>query len=154
MAEPVAWGADSVPYSERFGDIYHSESGAVAQARHVFLGGCGLPEVWANQPQWRILEIGFGLGLSFLTSWRAWRDDARRPALLHFVSIEAYPVGREDLLRAAASHPELAPLAEALAAQWWGLLPGFHRLVFEGGRVLLTLCVGDVQAMLRAQHRF
>lgn len=154
MAEPVAWGADGVPHSARFGDIYHSESGAVAQARHVFLGGCGLPEAWGGQPQWRILETGFGLGLSFLTSWQAWRQDARRPGLLHFVSIEAYPVGREDLLRAAASHPELAPLAEALAAQWWGLLPGFHRLVFEDGRVLLTLCVGDVQAMLRAQHRF
>ncbi len=154
MAEPVAWGADGVPRSARFDDIYHSESGAVAQARHVFLGGCGLPEAWAGQPQWRILETGFGLGLSFLTSWQAWREDPLRPALLHFVSIEAYPVEREDLLRAAASHPELAPLAEALAAQWWGLLPGFHRLVFEDGRVLLTLCVGDVQAMLRAQHRF
>ena len=154
MAEPVAWGADGVPRSERFRDIYHSESGAAAQARHVFLGGCGLPEAWAGLPQWRILETGFGLGLSFLTTWQAWREDPLRPALLHFVSIEAYPVGREDLLRAAASHPALAPLAEALAAQWWGLLPGFHRLAFEGGRVLLTLCVGDVQAMLRAQHRF
>ncbi|VTU33186.1 tRNA 5-methylaminomethyl-2-thiouridine biosynthesis bifunctional protein MnmC [Variovorax sp. PBS-H4] len=154
MAEPVAWGADGVPKSLRFGDIYHSETGAVAQARHVFLGGCDLPEAWSGQRQWRVLETGFGLGLSFLTTWQAWREDPRRPGLLHFVSIEAYPVRREDLLRAAASHPELAPLAEALAAQWWGLLPGFHRLVFESGRVLLTLCVGDVQAMLRAQHRF
>jgi tRNA 5-methylaminomethyl-2-thiouridine biosynthesis bifunctional protein len=154
MAEPVAWGADGVPHNARFGDIYHSESGAVAQARHVFLGGCGLPEAWAGQPQWRILETGFGLGLSFLTSWQAWRIDPQRPRLLHFVSIEAYPVAREDLLRAAAAHPELASLAAELAAQWWGLLPGFHRLVFEGGRVLLTLCIGDVLPMLRAQHRF
>jgi tRNA 5-methylaminomethyl-2-thiouridine biosynthesis bifunctional protein len=154
MAEPVAWGADGVPHSARFGDIYHSESGAVAQARHVFLGGCGLPEAWAGQPQWRILETGFGLGLSFLTSWQAWRADPQRPRLLHFVSIEAYPVAREDVLQAAAAQPELAPLAAELAAQWWGLLPGFHRLVFEGGRVLLTLCLGDVQAMLRALHRF
>jgi tRNA 5-methylaminomethyl-2-thiouridine biosynthesis bifunctional protein len=154
MAEPVAWGADGAPHSARFGDIYHSGSGAVAQARHVFLGGCGLPEAWAGQPQWRILETGFGLGISFLTSWQAWRADPQRPRLLHFVSIEAYPVAREDLLRAAAAQPELAPLAAELAAQWWGLLPGFHRLAFEGGRVLLTLCIGDVQAMLRALHRF
>ena len=33
-----------------------------------------------------------------------------------------------------------------------GLLPGFHRLAFEQGRVLLTLCIGDVQPSLRAQH--
>ncbi|GAA4339590.1 bifunctional tRNA (5-methylaminomethyl-2-thiouridine)(34)-methyltransferase MnmD/FAD-dependent 5-carboxymethylaminomethyl-2-thiouridine(34) oxidoreductase MnmC [Variovorax defluvii] len=154
MAEPVDWRAGGVPRSARFDDIYHSESGAVAQARHVFLAGCGLPEAWAGQPQWRILETGFGLGLSFLTSWQAWRADPQRPRLLHFVSIEAYPVSREDLLRAASADPELAPLAAALGAQWSGLLPGIHRLVFDGGRVLLTLCIGDVQAMLRALHRF
>jgi hypothetical protein len=48
--------------------------------------------------------------------------------------------------------PDLAPLASELAAQWHGLLPGFHRLSFDDGRVLLTLCVGDVQPMLRAQR--
>lgn len=30
-----------------------------------------------------------------------------------------------------------------------GLTPGFHRLSFEQGRVLLTLCIGEVEAMLR-----
>lgn len=36
--------------------------------------------------------------------------------------------------------------------QWSGLLPGFHRLTFDDGHVLLTLCVGDLTAMLRAQQ--
>lgn len=152
MAEPVDWRADGVPRSARFDDIYHTESGAPAQARHVFLAGCGLPGAWARQPQWRILETGFGFGLGFLTVWQAWRDDPQRPRLLHFVSIEAYPVARADLLRAASAYPELAALAEALAAQWHGLLPGFHRLSFDDGHVLLTLCIGDVQPMLRAQR--
>ncbi|CAN7432668.1 FAD-dependent 5-carboxymethylaminomethyl-2-thiouridine(34) oxidoreductase MnmC [Variovorax paradoxus] len=151
-AEPVAWRADGVPLSERFGDIYHTETGALAQSRHVFLGGCGLPGAWSGRPQWRILETGFGLGLNFLTSWQAWRADANRPRMLHYVSIEAYPVGPEDLLRAAGAYPELMPLARELAAQWHGLLPGFHRLAFDAGRVLLTLCIGDVQPMLRAQR--
>jgi tRNA 5-methylaminomethyl-2-thiouridine biosynthesis bifunctional protein len=151
-AEPVAWRADGVPYSERFDDIYHTETGALAQSRHVFLGGCGLPEAWRGRSQWRILETGFGLGLNFLTTWQAWREDANRPRLLHFVSVEAHPVGAKDLLRAAEAYPELASLAKELAAQWQGLLPGFHRLAFDEGRVLLTLCIGDVQAMLRAQR--
>jgi tRNA 5-methylaminomethyl-2-thiouridine biosynthesis bifunctional protein len=154
MTEPVDWRADGVPQSARFGDIYHSESGALAQTRHVFLAGCGLPEAWAGQPRWRILETGFGLGLSFLTSWQAWRADPQRPRLLHFVSVEAHPVSRDDLLRAAAAYPELAPLAAELGDQWWGLLPGFHRLAFDEGRVLLTLCIGDVQPMLRTQQHF
>ena len=151
-AEPVAWRSDGVPRSERFDDIYHTETGALAQSRHVFLGGCGLPHAWAGRPQWRILETGFGLGLNFLTTWQAWRADANRPRMLHFVSVEAHPVGPEDLLRAALAYAELAPLARELAAQWHGLLPGFHRLAFDEGRVLLTLCIGDVQPMLRAQR--
>ena len=56
-----------------------------------------------------------------------------------------------DLLRAAAIHPDLAPLAQELHHQWWGLLPGVHRLRFDGGRVLLTLLVGDTQSLLRQQ---
>jgi tRNA 5-methylaminomethyl-2-thiouridine biosynthesis bifunctional protein len=117
----------------------------------VFLRGCGLPAAWAGQPQWRILETGFGLGLNFLATWQAWKDDPQRPHLLHFVSLEAWPVSADDLLRSAAQSPELLSLAQALAAQWFGLLPGVHRLAFEDGRVLLTLHVRDVKETLRRQ---
>ncbi len=151
MSEPVDWLPDGTPYSPRFGDRYHSENGGLTQARQVFLHGCGLPQAWAGLPQWRILETGFGFGLNFLVTWAAWRADPERPALLHFVSTEAWPVGAGDLLRATSTHPELAPLAQQLHAQWWGLLPGVHRLSLDGGRVLLTLYVGDTQAMLRQQ---
>jgi tRNA 5-methylaminomethyl-2-thiouridine biosynthesis bifunctional protein len=121
------------------------------QARHVFLRGCGLPGAWAAQPQWRILETGFGLGLNFLASWLAWKQDPQRPRLLHYVSIEASPITGENLLRDIAAHPELLPLAEALAAQWSDLLPGVHRLVFEQGHVLLTLHVRSVREALRKE---
>lgn len=151
MSEPVEWLPDGTPYSPRFGDRYHSENGGLTQARQVFLHGCGLPAAWAGQTQWRILETGFGFGLNFLVTWAAWRADPARCTLLHFVSTEAWPVGAENLLRATSVHPELAPLARELHAQWWGLLPGVHRLGFEGGRVMLTLYVGDTQAMLRQQ---
>jgi len=149
MGEVVLWGDDGTPRNPRFDDIYHSVTGGLAQARHVFLGGCGLPAAWAGQRQWRILELGFGLATNFLAAWQAWRDDPARPALLHFTSIEAYPVAAADLLRGAESQPAVAPLARELAARWQGLTPGIHRLVFEQGRVLLTLAVGDVAAMLR-----
>jgi len=152
MAESIDWLEDGTPYSPRFGDRYHSEQGGIAQARDVFLHGCGLPQAWAGAPQWRILETGFGFGLNFLVTWAAWRADPARPTVLHFVSLEAWPVSAADLLRAAERHPELLPLAQELHAQYWGLLPGVHRLWFDGGRVLLTLCVGDAQALLRQQH--
>lgn len=151
MGEPVEWLPDGTPRSPRFDDIYRSASGGLEQARHVFLGGCELPAAWAGRPDWRVLETGFGLGLNFLATWDAWHADSRRPGLLHFASIEAWPVSAEDLVRSAKPFANLMPLAEQLAAQWFGLTPGTHRLVFEGGQVLLTLFVGDVEDGLRQQ---
>jgi tRNA 5-methylaminomethyl-2-thiouridine biosynthesis bifunctional protein len=149
MSEPVEWLPDGTPRSPRFDDIYRSRTGGFEQARHVFLRGCGLPGAWADLAQWRILETGFGLGLNFLAAWRAWKDDARRCRLLHFVSLEAWPVSAADLVRSAAAYPELAPLARALAEQWFGLMPGVHRMAFEAGHVLLTLHIRDVKQALR-----
>ncbi|CDS54884.1 tRNA (5-methylaminomethyl-2-thiouridylate)-methyltransferase / FAD-dependent cmnm(5)s(2)U34 oxidoreductase [Polaromonas sp. CG9_12] len=153
MPERMEWLADGTagesPHSPRFGDRYHSEPGGLEQAKAVFLQGCRLPEAWAGQPQWCVLETGFGLGLNFLVTWAAWKADPQRPRLLHFVSTEAFPASPDDVFRSAWSHPELISFAQALKDQLWGLLPGMHRLVFEGGQVLLTLCIGDAKAMLQ-----
>ncbi|TFY99218.1 FAD-dependent oxidoreductase [Ramlibacter henchirensis] len=151
MAERVDWSPDGTPRSPRFGDVYHGAGGALDQARHVFLAGCDLPAAWAGRERWHILETGFGLGLNFLAAWRAWKDDPQRPRVLHFVSMEAWPVAAEDILRASAQAPEVQDLARELATRWWGLVPGWHRLQFDGGRVLLTLCVGDAKRMLDEQ---
>ncbi|HET8745604.1 MAG TPA: FAD-dependent 5-carboxymethylaminomethyl-2-thiouridine(34) oxidoreductase MnmC, partial [Ramlibacter sp.] len=75
----------------------------------------------------------------------------QRPRMLHFASVEAFPVAADDLLRSAEREPGLLPLAQDLAARWDGLTPGFHRFAFADGRVLLTLCVGDIAPMLREQ---
>ena len=149
MAKAVEWQADGTPFSPRFDDIYRSETGGLEQARHVFMQGCELPAAWRGLQQWRVLETGFGLGLNFLATWHAWLADKQRPHMLHFASIEAWPATADDLLRSATPYPELMPLAEQLAIQWHGLLPGFHRMAFESGHVLLTVCVGDVKPMLR-----
>ena len=161
MPHPVAWLADGTPRSTLFDDVYrsrgfHGMDRGLLQARHVFLQGCGLwsPEAgsataWQRQRQWHVLETGFGLGLNFLATWQAWQHDPQRPERLFFTSVEAWPVLAEDIVRSAAAWPELQALAAELARAWRGLLPGTHRLVFEGGRVQLTLCIGPVDKMLR-----
>lgn len=154
---PVRWSAQGVPSSALYGDVYHSESGALAQARHVFLAGNGLPARWQRQPRFTILETGFGLGLNFLATWQAWRDDAARCARLDVVSIESHPVTAADILQAVARDPalaELAPLAAQLAARYRVALPGLHRIEFEHAshRIVLTLAVGDAPALLRDLH--
>lgn len=118
----------------------------------ALLQGCGLPQAWAGQNAWRILETRFGRGLNFLSTWRAWKNDPRRPRMLHYVSLTTAPPQLNELQAGAAPFPELLELLQELAPQWFGLLPGFHRLTLDGGRVLLTLCVGDLTAMLRQQQ--
>jgi len=134
---------DGVPYSAAYGDIYHSADGGAGQARHVFLQGCGLPQAWSQRSNFVVLETGFGTGLNFLATWAAWRDDPARPARLHFLSVEKHPFRTEDLARLHAQWPEFAPFSEELLANWPTLTPGFHRIALDGGRVQLTLMLGD-----------
>ena len=134
---------DGVPYSAAYGDIYHSADGGAGQARHVFLQGCGLPQAWAGRDRFVVLETGFGTGLNFLTTWAAWRDDPARPARLHFLSVEKHPFRADELARLHAQWPEFSPLSAELLANWPTLTPGFHRIALDGGRVQLTLMLGD-----------
>jgi tRNA 5-methylaminomethyl-2-thiouridine biosynthesis bifunctional protein len=136
------------PFCAEYGDVYHSRSGAVAQARHVFLSGNQLPERWQARDSFVVLETGFGLGVNFLATWHAWQRDARRCDRLHFISVENAPVDAGDLVRLLRPFEELAPLAEHLHASYPPPLAGFHRRHFEGGRVVLTLLFGEAREML------
>ena len=78
VSAPLAFDANGTPYSPEYGDIYHSADSGPGQARHVFLGGNGLPVRWAGASVFTILETGFGLGLNFLATWQAWRADPAR----------------------------------------------------------------------------
>jgi len=136
------------PYSSDYDDVYHSEGGALEQARHVFLAGNDLPARWWGRQSFVINETGFGLGLNFLTSWQAWQNDPDRCHRLHFVSFEKHPFSAADLARAHGRWPELGPLAAALREQWPVLAPGVHRLNFADDRVSLTLFLGDATVLL------
>ena len=151
MISPAAFSLcpDGTPYSDAFEDLYHAAHGGLAQAQLVFLTGNGLPARWQGRESFVILETGFGLGLSFLATWQAWRDDPRRSRRLHFISVEKFPFCAADLAPLHERWPELAGLSAELRAKWPPLVPGFHRLNLDGGRVILTLMFGDAQDCLR-----
>lgn len=113
------------------------------------LEACELPRAWAGRSQWRLLVTGFGAGLDVLAAWEAWQADPQRPRMLQVAAILPQPPSASELLQAAHGQPGLVPLAQQLGAQWYGLVPGVHRLAFEGGQVLLTLAVGPLAAMLK-----
>ncbi len=153
MYEPLVpatltFSASGVPFSVQYGDIYHSDSGGPGQARHVFLAGNRLPERWRDRDSFVILETGFGTGLNFLATWQAWLDDPHACQQLHYLSVEKHPFRANDLSAIQAAWPEFAGLAAELRANWPTLTPGFHRLEFAGGRLTLTLLLGDAAQIL------
>jgi tRNA U-34 5-methylaminomethyl-2-thiouridine biosynthesis protein MnmC, C-terminal domain len=138
-----------VAYAAQYDDITIPVAGAIGQSQAVYLHGCGLPLAWAGRSSYVVLETGFGSGLNFLTTWAAWRADPARPHRLHFLSVELHPFIAADLATLHASWPELAVFAAELRAHWPVLTPGFHRIVLDQGRVLLTLMLGDALPCLK-----
>lgn len=143
IAPPAVRFDDGVPYSETHADIYYSPQDGLAETRHVFLAGNDLPERWRDRKHFVIGETGFGTGLNFLATWQSWRETAAGEASLDYLSAEACPLSTEQLAQALAGFPELAGLAAELLAHYPPQLPGFHRLLLDGGRLRLTLLFGD-----------
>lgn len=148
---------DGTPYAPLYDDVYHSRAGAVAQARHVFLGGNDLPQRWVSdfpRDHFVIVETGFGLGLNFLSTWACWREqpEATRCRRLHFVSVEKHPLEAADLTRLLTPYREelSADTVNALIRQWPILAAGTHHLEFDQGRVILTLLLGDAATALNS----
>ena len=111
-----------------------------------------LSTTWAGLPAWRVLETNFGVGEQFLSVWLAWKNDPKAPRLLHYVALTNEPPSLNALSQGALKYPELQALVDELKDHWFGLTPGFHRMVLNDGQVLLTLCVGELAQLLRDQQ--
>ncbi len=145
------WDDSGQPHSRAYGDVYFSNSLGLTEPRYVFLDNNDLPARFAALPvhgKLVIGETGFGTGLNFLCAWELFARTAVAGAQLHFVSVEKHPLSYADLQRALHLWPELQPFAEQLLEQYVALHGGFQRLLFDGGRVVLTLLIGDVMALL------
>ena len=148
----ILFNEDGTPHATDYDDIYHSASGGMEQARHVFLGGNRIPQRWSGTTRFAILETGFGLGINFLATWQAWQNDPRHPGTLHYFAAEKHPPTAAQLEQAHACWPELAELSAALRKLWPEPLAGFHRLHFESDKLHLTLMLGDVRTLLPNVH--
>jgi tRNA 5-methylaminomethyl-2-thiouridine biosynthesis bifunctional protein len=147
---PALVWEDGVPRSSRFGDIYYSLEDGLAEARAVFLAGCGLPGAWAGRSHFTVGELGFGTGLNIAALLHLWRETREAGAHLHIFSIEAFPPSREDAARALAGWPELAEEANALLAAWPAGRRGFQRFDLAAWNATLDLAVMEVGPALEA----
>ena len=147
----IDWDEQGNPHSREFCDVYFSTESGLAETRHVFLVQNDLANRFTALPEYGRLvigETGFGTGLNFLCAWQLFEECATASARLHFVSVEKFPLSLVDLQRSLALWPELAAFAEQLLAQYVAVHEGFQRFVFDGGRVTLTLLIGDALEML------
>lgn len=153
------WADDSGPRSKHYGDVYFSTAGGLDEAEYVFLGGNGLPERWENHDRavFCIVETGFGTGLNFLATWNLWRQQGSDRRRLHYISVEKHPLKITDLARVLRSWPTLAHLAAQLLESYPEPIRGQHRLVLEGGQLILDLWWEDVEDALESlagdEHR-
>lgn len=142
----LKWSENGEPVAQDFDDVYFSVDGGLEETKAVFLQGCGLPEAWQAESVFVIGELGFGSGLNFLAAWELWLKTAKPGQRLHFLSIEAYPLSKNQLIKALDKFPRLKPLADQLIAKWPDRVKGVHRLDF--GAVILTLFHSEVEHAL------
>ena len=147
----LSWLDSGLPYSLDFEDTYHSSAGAREESRTLFIDGNELQSRWrdADNTLFTIAELGFGCALNFLQTLACWRQSDEKPAKLHYIAFEKYPLRTSDLTRVLALWPELAPLAEQLLAQYPEHGAGCHRLFF-GNDVCLDLHYGDALERLQS----
>ena len=94
---PTPDGSSTV-YSSRYGQHYHSTHGALTQSRVVYLEGTQTQ----LHPAPKVLEVGFGMGLNFLTTLR---DALERGVSLHYIALEFDPAPAEVLEVTLSNHP-------------------------------------------------
>ncbi len=104
----------TVPRSKQFDDVYFSAENGLAETRHVFLDGNGLPDAWAGKDHFTIFETGFGTGLNFLAVWKLFEEGAAQGQTLRFVSVEKFPLGKKDIGEALKNWGELDQFRECL----------------------------------------
>jgi tRNA 5-methylaminomethyl-2-thiouridine biosynthesis bifunctional protein len=145
----IDWTDEAAPRSRRFGDVYFSREGGLEESRAVFLQGCGLPQAWRGRARFVVGELGFGTGLNILALLELWRLQREPGARLQIFSVEAFPLAREDAVRALGVWPELADLTGPLLAAW-PAAAGFHRIDIPGLDASIDVAVMEAAEALAA----
>ena len=138
-AAEIEW-KDQRPYSPLYRDIYYDGNG-VKEFYSVHWNPICLKKNSRTSSHFTIVELGFGSGLNFLLTAQ---EITKNPNLyLHYIGIESRPISDKDWSIFDAQRHNLKYSSEFRA----GNIPrlrGWHRRIFDAGRVRLSLFHGDV----------
>tara|TARA_B110000238_G_C16140689_1_gene446090 strand:- start:2242 stop:4233 length:1992 start_codon:yes stop_codon:yes gene_type:complete len=139
------FNSEGIPCSELFGDPYYSLDNPLEESRYVFLDSANISGRWKNK-QFTIAELGFGFGINFITTAKAWLEQEQQQLSdqpLHYISFEKYPVQPEDLTKCYQQLNISSALVESLVEQYPLPVVGFHRIELQQYNISLTLIFGD-----------
>jgi len=148
----IEW-REGAPFSLAFNDVYFQPKNGLAESQYVFIDANRVAHRLRDSGQRHstlvIAETGFGTGLNFIATYALWKSlpEPKRP--LEFVSIEGFPLTKEDLSSAAALWPALTSYYEALLEQYPLLIRGAHSLSFEDDRVRLRLVFDTLEETIQ-----
>ncbi|MEM7180476.1 MAG: bifunctional tRNA (5-methylaminomethyl-2-thiouridine)(34)-methyltransferase MnmD/FAD-dependent 5-carboxymethylaminomethyl-2-thiouridine(34) oxidoreductase MnmC [Spirochaetota bacterium] len=144
---------DGVLYSKEFSDVYHSKDGGFAEKEYVFLQGNQLEQRLTKQNKFVIFELGFGLGLNFFVTWKLWQNLRPKDAILHFYSVEKFPlpisVIQEQFRQAKEPYQQLL---QEFSQQYQQAAQGMRKFTFSGN-CNLFLYHGDFSVYQTMFHK-
>ena len=138
---------ENVLRSSRYGDIYFSAENGLAETRHVFIEGTGLPDKLTKKRQLILAETGFGTGLNFLAVV-AETMRLKSKTKIDFISVEGCPPDKQQVAAALAAFPELQQICVKMLQQWPRRWPGVHHMSFLDGQISLHLHYGQAEQVL------
>ena len=112
------------PYSEQFNDIYFDSESGYQQSEQIFILGNNISnKVKQSSGHFVIGETGFGTGLNFLLTLQVYHklqqgSDNDECSKLNFVSVEKYPLTKEQLTNSLQALPQLRYYSDLLLAQY------------------------------------
>jgi len=129
--------------------LYSSAKGAVAECNHVFIKGNNLNERFKNleeNSKFYIGEIGFGIGINFLTTCKSWLNHTKQNQVLEFYSFDKYLFRLRDFKKLNISCPDLKEYISELELSYPRNIQGVQKISLFDGRIILNLIIGEINS--------
>ena len=121
--------------------------GDIDECEHVFIDGNNLKNRFRDlspNSNFSIGEIGFGIGLNFLITCKAWLKYTEHNQVLEFYSFDKYIFELEDFNEFISSSSELKEYSEQLIKYYPKNIKGIQKISLFDGRISLNLIIGDI----------
>ena len=169
---------NGAPYCKNFDDIYFDSKTGCQQSTTVFIEANKIVDRLKNNDSlFTIAETGFGTGLNFLLTLEAYKLANNNAQLennsqentektttseakslqtqkLHFISVEKYPLNKQDLAKSLLLFPHLSEFYQPLLDQYPENIETINHdslsFSFFDNRVNLTLYIGDATEVYSA----